>query len=149
MKFVQRCVPNGMLNCTSYLCDGPKHMTNKIEKSIRRFTLAKQDRILDFSRYSHARLGLGHTGGHLPVQAWLDLQKDFAQAKDAVSSQLDVKQIISLCHVMNLTTIELQSQANDGMQFLLRPDLGRLLSIESEIQLKNTVKQHSDYCQCD
>ena len=83
------------------------------------------------------------------MSAWLDLQTDFAQAKDAVFSSFDVKQLTSLCNEMGLTSIELQSQANDAALFLQRPDLGRLLANESETRLKNIIKQHADYCHRD
>jgi ethanolamine ammonia-lyase small subunit len=120
-------------------------MNNKIDNSIQKFLASQNDRRWDFSQHTHARLGLGHTGYHLPVSAWLDLQQGFAQAKDAVFSRFDVNQIASICKKLNLNSMELQSQANDAMQFLLRPDLGRLLSRESEIVLSNQLKQHEEY----
>jgi len=120
-------------------------MTKKIDHSIKKFLAAKHDRILDFSQYTHARLGLGHAGGHLPISAWLDLQQSFAQAKDAVFSKFDVNAITSLCESLSINSLELQSQATDVMQFLLRPDLGRLLSSDSEMKLNQLIQQHSEY----
>ncbi|MBV9576702.1 MAG: ethanolamine ammonia-lyase light chain EutC, partial [Gammaproteobacteria bacterium] len=78
-------------------------MTKEFEIQLKKFVSSKKDREINFSRYSHARLGLGHTGGHLKHTAWLDLQADFAEAKDAVFSSFDNKELIALCHDLNLS----------------------------------------------
>lgn len=124
-------------------------MANDIEKKVKRYLKNQQDRTLDFSLHSHARLGLGHTGGHLKLKAWLDLQMDFAQAKDAVFSSYNASEIKKLCDDLNLQTIEVQSQANDAREFVLRPDLGRLLAHESENELSLQVAHHHEYVQRD
>lgn len=124
-------------------------MVNEIEKKVKKYLKAQQELKLDFSRHSHARLGLGHTGGHLKLQAWLDLQTDFARAKDAVFSTYDIHEVAGVCHDLNLQTIAVQSQANDAVQFLLRPDLGRMLASESEQKLNQYRNKHPEYLQRD
>lgn len=83
------------------------------------------DRTYDLSEYSHARLGLGHTGGHLTTAAWLDFQAGFAAAKDAVSASFDVKVISSLCDHLHLKNLLVHTEAKDIYSFLTNPDLGR------------------------
>lgn len=124
-------------------------MSKKIDKSIQKFLAASKDRVLDFSKYSHARLGLGHSGGHLTSPAWLDFQLDFAKAKDAVFSNFDAAQISNLCHEMQLPALEVQSQASNVEQFILRPDLGRLLTATAQTQLEQFTIQQPEYCQRD
>lgn len=116
-----------------------------LKNQLKKFIADENNRKLNFYRYSHARLGLGHTGGHLKHAAWLDLQADFAQAKDAVFSQFDNNICTKLCDELKLPYLIIQSQANDVTQFLLRPDLGRLLDNKSEDLLKNFVLEHIDY----
>jgi len=112
-------------------------MSDDIQQGLSRYLLSRTDRHFDLSRHSHARVGLGHTGGHLKMQDWLAFQSGFAQAKDAVFSQFSSDEIASYCHLLGLTSLRINSQANDATQFLLRPDLGRLLAPESEILLED------------
>ena len=112
-------------------------MSDDIQQGLSRYLLSRTDRQFDLSRHSHARVGLGHTGGHLKVQDWLDFQSGFAQAKDAVFSQFSPQEIAAYCTQLGLTSLHVNSQADDATQFLLRPDLGRLLAPESEILLED------------
>jgi len=114
-------------------------MTLKIR--LDQFNLTQHDRMMDLFKQSHARVGLGHTGGHIKLQNWLDFQTGFAQAKDAVFSQFDITKIAHVCDQFKLNYLEVYCQANDATQFLLRPDLGRLLSAESQDILDQTPLQ--------
>jgi ethanolamine ammonia-lyase small subunit len=120
-------------------------MAKTLENQLKKFIAAQHDRELNFSHYSHARLGLGHTGGHLKHSAWLDFEADFAQAKDAVFSQFDSHSYMNLCNELKLTYLTIHSQAKDVTQFLLRPDLGRLLDNKSENLLNNFITQQPEY----
>ncbi len=111
--------------------------------------MVPQDRVMDYSAYTKARLGLGHTGGHLRAASWLDFQSGFAQAKDAVFSQFDVLSIANLCNELALANIEVHSQATDILQFLSRPDLGRLLGSKDAEHLRALATSHADYCNQD
>ena len=117
-------------------------MSDDIQQGLSRYLLSRTDRHFDLSRHSHARVGLGHTGGHLKIQDWLDFQSGFAQAKDAVFSQFSSEEIAAYCQQLGLTSLYIKSQANDATQFLLRPDLGRLLAQESEVLLHDFMLQH-------
>jgi ethanolamine ammonia-lyase small subunit len=119
-------------------------MTKSIIKTqVAQYNNSLQDRKYDLSAFSHARVGLGHTGGHLPLQHWLNFQAGFAQAKDAVRSEYNTSDIHALCKKLNLTSLDVYSQADDTNTFLLRPDKGRLLSGISQEMLENYTKQHT------
>lgn len=100
------------------------------------------DRKIDFKRFSNARLGLGHAGGQTRTMAWLDFQKDFAQAKDALSSRFDIADITRICDQFNLESMEVFSKANELAQFLARPDLGKQLSQASTCLLRDFVQEN-------
>lgn len=124
-------------------------MVNKIEKGLQQYLQSQTDRVFDLSRYSHARIGMGHTGGHLKYQDWLAFQTGFCQAKDAVFSQYPVDELHSLCKTLNLAYVDIHSKASDGMLFITRPDLGKQLAEESEIRLKQLLDEHTLYCNKD
>jgi ethanolamine ammonia-lyase small subunit len=124
-------------------------MTKDIEKKPAELPQAAHDRAYDFSAYSHARLGLGHTGGHLKSAHWLDFQAGFAQAKDAVFSSFDTESIVRLCDELHLPHLTVHSQTREILQFLTRPDLGRLIAVEDASKLHHAVSLHPDYCQQD
>lgn len=115
-----------------------------LKNQLTKFTHSRQDRMLEFFQQSHARVGLGHTGGHIKLNDWLDFQAGFAQAKDAVFSHFDSAEIKKICQSQNLDCLELHCQANDPTQFLLRPDLGKLLAAESH-DLLEKLSIHTTY----
>lgn len=102
----------------------------------------KDDRCFDFSQLSHARLGQGHTGGHVKDTHWLSFQSDFAEAKDVLLKDTDLIKIKQTCTNLGLNFIDIFSQITKIESYLLRPDLGKLLSIESEAKLADYVTQH-------
>lgn len=107
------------------------------------------DRVHDLTRYSHARLGLGHTGGHLRTANWLDFQAGFAQAKDAVTSSFDNEIIANLCMQLQLPNFLIHSKANDLYSFLANPMLGRQVATADAEILRELCAEHPEYCQQD
>jgi ethanolamine ammonia-lyase small subunit len=93
------------------------------------------------SDYTSARVGLGITGESLPTEALLDFRLAHARARDAVHFPLDSVGLVNELLACNLTPIVLRSAAADRIEYLRRPDKGRLLS-ESSAQ---TVTG----CQCE
>jgi ethanolamine ammonia-lyase small subunit len=80
-------------------------------------------------RFTSARIGLGRAGSSLPTNALLDFNLAHAQARDAVHTPLPTESLISALSNEGLQPpVLVQSQAQDRMQYLLRPDLGRSLS---------------------
>jgi ethanolamine ammonia-lyase small subunit len=92
----------------------------------------QDDRQADLSRFTHARVGMGHAGGMLKCRDWLNFQLGFAQAKDAVSTAFPTQTILEVCHRLQLDTVIIESQARDLQTFLLQPDAGRQLSLHDE-----------------
>ena len=110
------------------------------------------DRVItNLTKYTNARIAIGHSGGHTLTKNWLEFQLDFARAKDAVLSNLD---LVELAH--DLTALgelsERQTKiytasscANSIDEFLTRPDLGRALSSASQVELSEAlIKYPSD-----
>lgn len=88
--------------------------------------------------FTHARVGLGHTGGHLKTNAWLDFQAGFVQAKDAVNSFFSPQDLLTL------PALEVNTMASQLQTFLMRPDLGKQLTKQSAALLKKNGASHKD-----
>ncbi|WP_137227174.1 ethanolamine ammonia-lyase subunit EutC [Shewanella sp. MEBiC00475] len=87
----------------------------------------------DLRRFTDARIGLGRAGISLPTSELLAFQLSHAQARDAVSFPLDIDsladQLSNIPLLNNVTSpIKVNSQANDRITYLQRPDLGRKLA---------------------
>jgi len=76
---------------------------------------------------TNARIGLGNVGGALPTNQILSLKFDHARAKDAVFSPLETKKLINDLSAFNLPLFCLKSKAENKIEYLKRPDLGRRL----------------------
>lgn len=120
-------------------------MADSIKSKLLKSIAHRLDRKHDFSQYSQARIGIGHVDGHLPTSASLDLQASFAQAKDAVFAEFPMQSIKDICVSLGLATIEVTTQVNDPLQFLLRPDLGRQLSDASYQYLQENFNAEHAY----
>ena len=79
---------------------------------------------IDLTRFTNARVALGRTGNSLPTRELLRFQLDHARARDAVYAELDPRSLPAP-HVV------VRSGARDRGVYLRRPDLGRMLSVES------------------
>ncbi len=87
---------------------------------------------------TNARIGLGNVGGALPTGQILSLKLDHARAKDAVFSPLETEKLINELSIFNLPIFCLKSKAENKIEYLKRPDLGRRLDASSvEILKKN------------
>lgn len=86
-------------------------------------------------RYTSARIGLGRAGVSIPSNALLNFKMDHAHARDAVYSTLNIDELATGIHQLNLTVSVVKSQVNSRIEYLQRPDLGRKLSKESSVTL--------------
>jgi ethanolamine ammonia-lyase small subunit len=86
--------------------------------------------------YTPARVSLSTTGSSLTTAVALDFALDFAQARDAVHSALDVAPLLDALHARNLAAICVHSAASTRTEYLRRPDLGRTLSPDSSTLLQ-------------
>jgi ethanolamine ammonia-lyase small subunit len=84
---------------------------------------------IDLRSFTPARVGLGRTGHSLPTAELLRFEWDHAQARDAVWEELDPASL-GLPHIL------LRSAAGDRGTYLRRPDLGRILGVESRARLE-------------
>ncbi|MFN8429025.1 MAG: ethanolamine ammonia-lyase subunit EutC [Spirosomataceae bacterium] len=90
---------------------------------------------------SNARIGLGNVGGALPTQQTLSIKLDHARAKDAVFSPLNTELLADAFSEFDLPFFNLKSKAENKIDYLKRPDLGRRLDYNSlEILEKSNEK---------
>lgn len=73
-----------------------------------------------------ARIGIGRAGARYDTDSWLRFRMDHAAARDAIFHP------VADGLVRQLNAVALESRAGDRQTYLLRPDLGRRLSPESE-----------------
>jgi ethanolamine ammonia-lyase small subunit len=107
----------------------------------------QNDRVApNLTKFTNARIAIGHSGGHTRTKNWLDFQLDFAAAKDAVYNELDLNELSD--KIRQITDREIY-QANSLVtsldQFLTRPDLGRSINPESHEQLMQLCTAHPEY----
>lgn len=86
-----------------------------------------------------ARIGLDRNGSSLTTGAILDFRAAHAAAKDALLAAPNPAQIRYQLQLLELEMVELSSAVSDLETFLLRPDLGRVLS-EDSIHALNKIK---------
>lgn len=98
--------------------------------------IKKLDSWAHLRRFTPARIALGRVGHALPLEAVLDLALAHAEAKDAVWQEPDWDGVREGLRQMGREFVEVESQAPNREQYLLRPDWGRALSEESENRLR-------------
>lgn len=101
-----------------------------------------QDPWHTLKQFTPARIALGRAGISLPTKAHLDFQLAHAMARDAVASPLDFSVLKAELNGLGYETLRLESRAVSHESYLQRPDLGRLLSSESEAALRHAASQH-------
>ncbi|MEH6734882.1 MULTISPECIES: ethanolamine ammonia-lyase subunit EutC [unclassified Shewanella] len=87
----------------------------------------------DLRRFTDARIGLGRAGISLPTSELLAFQLSHAQARDAVNLPLNIDALaIDLSNILLLDNVtypmRVNSQVDDRITYLQRPDLGRKLA---------------------
>jgi ethanolamine ammonia-lyase small subunit len=107
--------------------------------------LKQSDIWMQLRRWTPARIGLGRVGGSLPTQALLDFELAHALARDAVHAAFDAD---ALAHELRASgygdPVIVGSQARDRREYLLRPDLGRVLAAPSRLRLAQISKNHCE-----
>jgi ethanolamine ammonia-lyase small subunit len=92
---------------------------------------------LKLKELTGARIALGRTGVSLPTKDILEFRMAHARARDAVHTALEIEPLRKALVGKGFAPISVASQAVDRHTFLLRPDLGRRLSVESAQNLTN------------
>lgn len=92
-----------------------------------------------------ARIALGRVGSSLPTQEVLNFGVCHALARDAVHLPLDVDTLDAAINALGFETFQVRSCAPDRYQYLLRPDLGRRLHLDSRAQLIASARGPVDF----
>jgi len=96
-------------------------------------------------RFTPARIGLGRVGGSLPTRAQLEFELAHARARDAVHTRFDTAALADELRGAGFDEpVMVRSQVRDRMEYLLRPDLGRLLDQSSRVLLSGPVTRPGD-----
>lgn len=83
-------------------------------------------------QHTSARLALGRCGSSIPTQELLQFRLAHARARDAVHWPLAADALKSSLAALGSTSVILRSAANSRSEYLLRPDLGRILAQDAE-----------------
>jgi len=89
-----------------------------------------------------ARIALGRSGGSMPSKALLDFKISHAAARDAVHAPFDPEALARRLRALDFASEVLTSAATNRQEYLLRPDLGRRLSEESQGKLRKIIAAH-------
>lgn len=92
-------------------------------------------------QHTAARIAIGRCGASLPTHEVLAFGVAHAQARDAVHLLLDTAELHAEVSALGLTALCVASQATSRDVYLKRPDLGRLLSANSEQALLDAAPQ--------
>ena len=85
----------------------------------------------DWRALTPARIGLGRSGSSLPTTALLEFTLDHARARDAVHAGFDAASLVQSCKALGLKAHEVASRTETRVEYLRRPDLGRVLDDDS------------------
>jgi ethanolamine ammonia-lyase small subunit len=109
-------------------------------------TWANGDAWSSLKAFTDARIALGRAGTALPTNELLRFQAAHAHARDAVHSVLNIDLQLEL-EQFGLQVLPIHSCANDRLEYLQRPDLGRLPNPAS-IELLQKNSGSFDLCIC-
>ena len=84
-----------------------------------------------------ARILAGRAGASYRTETLLQLRADHAAARDAVTAQLDLERDLGKDFVDRWGLFEVVTEARSKQEFLLRPDLGRLLGIAARAEIQH------------
>jgi ethanolamine ammonia-lyase small subunit len=100
----------------------PQHLDDDFWMSLRRLTAA--------------RIGLPRSGASLATAPLLDLKLAHSRARDAVHEPLDAARLAADLAGLSDPVLSVESAAEQRLQYLMRPDLGRRLNAQAEAILK-------------
>ncbi|HEX4066592.1 MAG TPA: ethanolamine ammonia-lyase subunit EutC [Acidobacteriaceae bacterium] len=88
-----------------------------------------------------ARIGLGRAGASLPTAPLLDFDLAHARARDAVHAAFGVEPLVRELEASGFADpLVVASEVRDRMEYLLRPDRGRILDETSRVRLQEHAK---------
>lgn len=89
--------------------------------------------------HTSARIALGRVGCSLPTREVLKFGLAHAQARDAVHRPLDFTELKHQLHAAGFRALKVRSNAEDRQAYLLRPDQGRHLHSDCQLQLQHEL----------
>jgi ethanolamine ammonia-lyase small subunit len=98
----------------------------------------------NYRRYTQARIGLGNAGAALPTKAWLEFSYHHACAVDAIYAPWDINEHALSLRERGYDNEILKTRITTRQEYLVRPDLGRLLDVSSKKALKKVGKPKND-----
>jgi ethanolamine ammonia-lyase small subunit len=78
-----------------------------------------------------ARVLVGRAGPGYHTATWLKLREDHAAARHALRMEVDLQATFGMDRIMKHGLFDAQSRAGSKTEYLLRPDLGRVLNDQS------------------
>ncbi|HUJ17157.1 MAG TPA: ethanolamine ammonia-lyase subunit EutC [Nitrospirota bacterium] len=90
-------------------------------------------------RFTQARIALGRAGHAVPTRALLDFQLAHARARDAVHFPWDIDAFAGSVRDIGAEVLILETPVGSRDEYLLRPDLGRVLTEASRTRLRNSA----------
>jgi ethanolamine ammonia-lyase small subunit len=91
-----------------------------------------------------ARILVGRTGPAYPTATQLDLRQDHAAALDAVHADLDITRDFPAEFVQQWQLFEVQTQAADKADYLMRPDRGRRFADSASATVAQSCPKGAD-----
>jgi ethanolamine ammonia-lyase small subunit len=94
--------------------------------------------------FTAARIGLARSGASLATGPLLDLRLAHARARDAVHEPLDERWLLTELAELDSLVLTTASAVKDRSQYLMRPDLGRVLADADAISLASHARRRFD-----
>ncbi len=91
-----------------------------------------------------ARIARGRTGASLPTREVLAFDLAHALARDAVHARVDRERLGQALGRLNLTSVQVESEAVERQAYLRQPDAGRRLDAASAARLSEFAGQRCD-----
>ena len=95
-------------------------------------------------RFTQARIALGRAGHAVPTQALLDFQLAHAEARDAVHFAWDIDSFAELVRSIGEDVLILDTPIGSRVEYLRRPDVGRILTEGSRARLREAKADEAD-----
>ena len=92
-------------------------------------------------KYTNARIALGRSGNSLSTAKVLEFRMAHALAKDAINTELDTLNLVEDAKKISFDSILVQSQISNRIDYVMNPNIGRLLNETSIKKLKNWPKK--------
>jgi ethanolamine ammonia-lyase small subunit len=89
--------------------------------------------------FTNARVELGRVGDSVPTARLLEFRLAHAKARDAVHVPMESRSVAQELSTLGWNSIIVSSEASDREEYLRRPDLGRVLSKNSQERLRSSA----------